>query len=202
MMLIGMMVVGASASSTYDNFTDKDEIVNQEAVNTMVSLGVLAGKEDGSYFAPQDIVTRGEMAKIIAVSLNGGKEPVLGNSANLPKFSDVSTDHWAYKYIAYCVQLNIIAGRGDGTFDPDAPVTGSEAAKMYLCALGYRADLEGLVGNEWELNTNILANQDAKLYEGLEDLNASEGLTRDDTAQMCYTAVQAQEVTYENLQGS
>ena len=45
-MLMGMMVVGASAASTYDNFTDKDEIVNQEAVNTMVSLGVLAGKED------------------------------------------------------------------------------------------------------------------------------------------------------------
>ena len=200
-MVLGLMVVGASAASTYDNFTDKDEIVNQEAVNTMVSLGVLAGKDDGSYYDPTGIVTRGEMAKIIAVCLNGGKDPVLGDSTNIPKFSDVPATHWAYNYIAYCVQQNIIAGRGDGTFAPDTAVTGSEAAKMFLCALGYRADLEGLVGNEWELNTNVLANQDADLYDGLESINPSQGLSRDNTAQMAYNAVQAQEVTYNNLFG-
>ena len=200
-MVIGMMVIGASAASTYDDFTDKDEIVNTEAVNTMVSLGVLAGKDDGSYFDPTGIVTRGEMAKIVAVCLNGGQEPVLGDSTNIPKFSDVPTTHWAYNYVAYCVQQGIIAGRGDGTFAPDEPVTGSAAAKMFLCALGYRADLEGLTGNEWEINTNILANQDAKLYEGLSGINASEGLSRDNTAQMAYNAVQAEEVTYNNLYG-
>ena len=200
-MVLGLMVVSAGAASTYDNFADKDEIVNTEAVNTMVSLGVLAGKDDGSYFDPTGIVTRGEMAKIIAVCLNGGKDPVLGDSTNIPKFSDVPSTHWAYNYIAYCVQQNIIAGRGDGTFAPDTAVTGSEAAKMFLCALGYRADLEGLIGNEWELNTNVLANQEADLYEGLETINASAGLSRDNTAQMAYNAVQAQEVSYNNLFG-
>ena len=167
----------------------------------MVALGVIEGKDDGSYFDPTGIVTRGEMAKIVAVSLNGGEEPVLGSSTNIPKFSDVPTTHWAYNYIAYCVQQGIIAGRGDGTFAPDEPVTGSAAAKMFLCALGYRADLEGLTGAEWEINTNILANQDAGLYDGLSGINASDGLSRDNTAQMAYNAVQAQEVTYNNLQG-
>ena len=33
---------------------------------------------------------------------------------------------------------------GDGTFSPDDAVTGSEAAKMFLCALGYRAALPEL----------------------------------------------------------
>ena len=201
LMLMGMMVVSAGAASTYDNFVDKDEIVNDEAVNTIVSLGVMEGKP-GDKFDPTATVKRGEMAKIIAKSLNGGKDPVLGDSTNIPKFSDVPADHWAYKYIAYCVQLGIIAGHGDGTFAPEAPVTGSQAAKMYLCALGYRADLEGLVGAEWELNTNILANQDAKLYEGLESINPSQGLNRDNTAQMCYNAIQAVEVMYDNLAGS
>ena len=42
---------------------------------------------------------------------------------------------------------------------------------------------------------------DAKLYEGLESINASQGLSRDNTAQMAYNAVQAYEVTYNNLQG-
>lgn len=50
-MVLGLMVVGASAAS-YEDFTDKAEIKNSEAVSTMVSLGVISGKEDGSYFDP------------------------------------------------------------------------------------------------------------------------------------------------------
>ena len=200
-MVLGLMIVGAGAADVYEDFTDKDEIQNSEAVATMVALGVIEGKEDGSYFDPTGTVTRAEMAKIVAVSLNGGQDPVMGNSGSVVQFSDVPTTHWAYNYIAYCVQQNIIAGRGNGTFGPEDPVTGSAAAKMFLCALGYRADLEGLTGNDWEINTNILANQDAGLYEGLSGINASAGLSRDNTAQMTYNAVQAQEVSYNNLQG-
>ena len=201
MMLIGMMVIGASAADVYEDFTDKDEIQNQEAVATMVALGVFEGKDDGSYFDPTGTVTRAEMAKIVAVCLSGGVDPVTGSGSTTVQFSDVPTTHWAYKYISYCVQQGIIAGRGDGTFGPEDPVTGSAAAKMFLCALGYKADLEGLVGNDWELNTNILANQDAKLYDGLSGIDASAGLSRDNTAQMAYNAVQAQEVYYDNLTG-
>ena len=38
--------------------------------------------------------------------------------------------HWAESYINYCYSLGIIAGRGNGKFDPAATVTGNEAAKM------------------------------------------------------------------------
>ena len=48
MMLIGMMVVSAGAASK--DFTDKAEIKHTEAVNTLVALNVIGGKEDGSYF--------------------------------------------------------------------------------------------------------------------------------------------------------
>ena len=71
-MLVGMMVVGASAAG-YDDFTDKSEIVNTEAVATLVALNVINGKEDGSYFDPTGMVTRAEMAKMITVALHGGK---------------------------------------------------------------------------------------------------------------------------------
>ena len=47
-MLVGMMVVSASAAS-YNNLTDKDEIVNKDAVSMLVSLGIIEGKPDGSY---------------------------------------------------------------------------------------------------------------------------------------------------------
>ena len=196
MMLIGMMVIGAGAADVYEDFTDKDEIQNKEAVATMVTLGVFEGKNDGSYFDPTGTVTRAEMAKIVAVSLSGGVDPVTGSGSNTVKFSDVPTTHWAYKYISFCVQQNIIAGRGDGTFGPEDPVTGSQAAKMFLCALGYSAEYHGLVGNDWEINTNVLANQNAKLYDGLNGIDASAGLSRDNTAQMAYNAVQADEIDY------
>ena len=197
-MLIGMMVVSASAADQYEDFTDKDEIQNTEAVATMVSLGVFNGKEDGSYFDPTGIVTRAEMAKIIAVSLNGGKDPVLGSGASTTQFSDTK-GNWAEAYIAFCANLGIINGRGDGTFGPNEPVTGTAAAKMMLTALGYRSDIEKLTGTGWDLNTDTLANE-VGLYDGL-DITPSNGLSRDDTAQLIYNGVQAQEVEYRNNYG-
>ena len=116
-MLIGMMVVGASAAN-YDDFSDKDKIVNKEAVSTLVELGVIAGKDDGTY-DPTGIVTRGEMAKMICVVLNGGKDPSLGN---VTKYSYTDTvGHWAAPYIEYCAIRGIVAGKGDGTFGPRPP---------------------------------------------------------------------------------
>ena len=198
-MLIGLMVVSASAASTYDNFTDKDEIVNTEAVNTMVSLGVINGKEDGSYFDPAGIVTRAEMAKLIAVALNGGKDPLLGTGAVTTQFSDVASNYWAAPYIAYCANLGIINGKGNGTFGPEEPVTGTAAAKMMLTALGYRSDIEGLTGTGWDLNTDTLANK-VGLYDGMS-IVPSNGLSRDNTAQLIYNGVQADEVEYRNNYG-
>ena len=198
-MLIGMMAVSASAADNYEDFTDKDEIKNTEAVATMVSLGVFNGKEDGSYFDPTGIVTRAEMAKIIAVSLNGGKDLVIGSGASTTQFSDTK-GNWAEAYIAYCANLGIINGKGDGTFGPNEPVTGTAAAKMVLCALGYRSDIEGFTGAGWDLNTDRLANE-VGLYDGLGHITPSNGLSRDDTAQLVYNGVQAQEVEYRNNYG-
>ena len=136
-MVIGMMATGAGAVS-YNDLTDKDEIVNKEAVQMLVELGVINGKDDGSY-DPTGIVTRAEMAKMICVVLNGGKDPSLG-SATTNTYTDTAS-HWAKNYIEYCTTLGIIAGKGDGTFDPEGDVTVAEAAKMVLVALGYNAPM-------------------------------------------------------------
>ena len=133
-MVMSMMVVGASAAS-YDDFSDKDEIVNKEAVQMLVELGVINGKDDGSY-DPTGIVTRAEMAKMICVVLNGGKDPSLGSTVT-NSYTD-TVGHWAAGYIEYCTQLGIVAGKGDGTFAPNDTVTATEASKMLLVALGYR----------------------------------------------------------------
>ena len=189
-MVLSMMVVGASAAN-YDDFTDKDEIVNTEAVSVLVELGVIAGKDDGSY-DPTGIVTRAEMAKMICVVLNGGSDPSLG-STSTHTYTD-TVGHWAEAYIEYCTQLGIVAGDGAGKFNPNNTVTATEAAKMLLVALGYNASFEGMVGANWAISTNVLANQN-KLYGGLS-IDVDAGLTRDNAAQMAYNALNCEMVAY------
>ena len=190
-MVVSMMVIGAGAAN-FDDFSDKDEIVNKEAVSVLVELGVLAGKDDGSY-DPTGIITRGEMAKIICVVLNKGQDPNLG-SVSSNTYTD-TVGHWAAPYIEYCTTLGIVAGKGDGTFAPNDTVTASEASKMLLVALGYNAQFESMVGSNWAVATNVLANRNG-LYDGLT-LDVSAGLTRDNAAQMMYNALDAKVVEYE-----
>ncbi len=52
--------------------------------------------------------------------------------AQSSSFSDVPLQHWAYQDIETFVQLEIIGGRGDGTFAPADSVTREEFAKMLL----------------------------------------------------------------------
>lgn len=186
-MLVGMMSVGASAVNASD-FTDADEIVNKDAVSTMTALGIINGKEDGSYFDPTGNVTRAEMAKMLCVAINGGVDPVLGVK-DTPTFTDIKGT-WAESYIEYCAANGIIAGRGNNKFDPTGTVSATEAAKMLLGVLGYSAEKSGLVGNDWAINTNVLANQNG-LYKKLANLNANTLLTRDNAAQMIYNALDA-----------
>ena len=190
-MVISMMVVGAGAAS-YDEFSDKDEIVNKEAVQMLVELGVINGKDTGD-FDPTGIVTRAEMAKMICVVLNGGKDPSLGTTVT-NSYAD-TVGHWASGYIEYCTQLGIVAGDGAGNFNPNATVTGSEAAKMLLVAMGYKSEVEGFTGANWSIAVNVRANQKG-LYSDLS-ISVDAGLTRDDAAQMIYNALDAGVVSYD-----
>ena len=184
-MLIGMMVVSASATGL-DDFSDKDKVVNKDAVSMLTTLGVINGKEDGSYFDPTGNVTRAEMAKMIATVLNQGADVdglYVGMNTGL---TDVK-GHWAESYINYCYSLGIIAGRGNGKFDPAATVTGNEAAKMLLVAAGYDAQLAGLTGADWAINVSVRADEQG-IFEGFtKDLSAP--LNRDDAALLIYNAL-------------
>ena len=194
-MLIGMMVVSASAAG-FDDFSDKDEIVNKDAVSMLTILGVINGKEDGSFFDPAGNVTRAEMAKMIATVLNQGADVdglYVGMNTGL---TDVK-GHWAESYINYCYSLGIIAGRGNGKFDPAATVTGNEAAKMLLVAAGYDAQLEGLTGNDWAIKTASLAST-LGIFDNLS-VATSDPLTRDNAALLIYNALDIEMIQkYEN----
>ena len=186
LMLMGMMVVSAGAASK--DFTDKDEIKHSEAVEVMVALNVISGKNDGSYFDPNGTLTREEMAKVISFVMNGGVEPVVGTKVT-PTYSDIK-GIWSEKYIEYCTSMGIINGDGAGKFNPTGTLTAEQAAKMFLTAMGYNANVFGFTGNSWAINVGRYANE-AGLYKNLGDVVPSQPISRDDACQMAYNAIQA-----------
>ncbi len=191
-MMLSVMVVGAGAA-----FSDQSKIKNTEAVDMCTALNIIGGYPDGT-FKPEGNITRAEVTKMICVALNGGKEPNVGTNAT-PTFSDVRTNAnsaWAEGYIESCYAQGIVSGVGGGKFAPAGNVTATQMAKMLLVALGYNADNEGFTGNAWATNVNVRASQKG-LYEGLESIDVSAPLTRDNAAQMIWNALKAYEVEYK-----
>jgi len=91
-------------------------------VQTAIAYGAIGGYPDGN-FRPDNNITRGEIAKAIALTLD------------LPDGSSTLTDidnSWAKNYINACVKAEIISGYTDGTFKPEKTATRAEAAKMLV----------------------------------------------------------------------
>ena len=186
---LGMMATAA--------FTDEKDIDMSDAVNTMTALGIINGYTDGS-FRPDSTVTRAEMAKMIYVLKNGGKDDGATYYKNLSTPLTDIAGHWAEGYIKYCYTLKIIAGFGDGTFRPQENVTGLQAAKMVLTILGYDADKSGLVGLTWGVNTAALGAEKA-LFEDFQTA-LDQGLPRQEAALLMYNALEASVVKYDGEQ--
>lgn len=175
-------------------FTDMADIQYPEAVTALARLDVIHGFSDGG-FHPTDTITRAEAAKLMAVIMNGGKDPAPEECLTAP-FSD-TIGHWAEGYIGYCVAQGILSGRGNGAFDPNGQVTKFEFLKMAEVMLGYDAADNGLTGSFWYAAVDGLA-MDRGLYTDLPHLTAPMGsaildrvLTREEAAQILYNALGA-----------
>ena len=175
-------------------FTDSADIkVDTEVVDTLVSLGVVNGYDDGS-FKPNGTVTRAEMAKMIYVLRTGNSDASAYND-DKTSFTDIGS-HWARGYIKYCQSLGIIAGKSNTKFCPNDKVTAQEAAKMLLVTLGYNAEKAGLVGANWASRTNALADEAGLL----EDVNTSftSACPRQYAAQLIYNAIDTPTVVWRD----
>lgn len=164
-MLLGMMVVGASA-----DFKDQDAITNTDAVAVTSALEIFKGTDSGN-FEPNKVVTRAEMAVIVCKMLFGD-DLKIGTLDGLQSFSDVPA--WAEGYVNLCASLKIVAGVGGGKFAPDRTVTTAEASVMLLKALGYYMTDKNALGADWALTAvtqatrlGLLDNVNAKANEGL-----------------------------------
>ena len=185
--------LSVSAGAAATDFNDYDEIQNKEAVEVMNALNVIGGNDKGD-FNPDGYLTRAEMCKMVSFVMNGGNAPVLGTSSSYT-YTDTAYS-WAKDYIEYATSMGIVGGVGGGKFNPDGSLTGVQAAKMMLVAMGYDANVFGFGGTGWDVNVNRYANE-AGLYNGLSDMQPNLPITRDQAAQLMYNAILAGTVTKE-----
>jgi hypothetical protein len=93
-------------------------------IEALYAQGLISGYEDGT-FRPSDIVTRGQVAKVV-VRASGLP---LENPAQ-PSFSDVAQGSVFYRYIETARANDIVSGYPDGTFRPSASATRGQIAKI------------------------------------------------------------------------
>ena len=178
-MMVGLCAIGASAVA-YDDYKDKAEIQHPEAVKVLTAINVLQGDDKGT-FRPTDPLTRAESAAFFT-------RLCASTGAGTSTFTDMGAYAWAQPYVAYCQAAGIVAGNGDGTFNPGGNTSTVAWAKMCLCALGYDPVREGLVGDQWEVNTIKLVNT-LDLAKGIATLDWNGPISRDDAAQFAYNTL-------------
>lgn len=107
---------------------------NAKAINLMSEMGILQGK-DGNAYDPAGTLTRAEACAIIYRMVTGIVDTPTAPATNVG-FSDVSNQHWAGKYIKYCVGLGVVDGYPGDVFKPDQAITYAEYITMMVRALG------------------------------------------------------------------
>ncbi|MFD0714873.1 S-layer homology domain-containing protein [Paenibacillus sp. GCM10027626] len=97
------------------------------------ALDVVDGK-----VRPNQVITRGELIKMLVLAMNSGRQPrpFEGETAAKADFKDVSADSGYFVYVQNALQQNLI-DVGDGTFNPEAKVDRGEMAELIVRALGY-----------------------------------------------------------------
>lgn len=94
------------------------------AITYLKEKGWIQGKSEG-LFAPQENLTRGEMATIVCRMLNLN----VNEENTFHRFSDIN-NHWAKEYIIRISELGIVNGYEDGSFKPDNLITRGEVSKI------------------------------------------------------------------------
>ncbi|MGM9618671.1 MAG: S-layer homology domain-containing protein [Oscillospiraceae bacterium] len=184
-MTMSLVTVGANA------FTDDSQISDKEAVEVLSAMGILKGYDDGSY-RPQNTLTRGAGAKIIAYLLLG--QTVADQlEATYTKFDDVTDSVGLAPYIEWAAANGIVDGYGNGKFGPYNPLTEYAFGKMLLTALGYSSAEEGFTGAGWQQRVLSVA-VSAGVFDGSE--SPSRACTRETAASFALNALKANVVVY------
>lgn len=129
----GAVVTVAPFNTEAAGFSDlKSTHVHYSSIMDLTDRGILKGFNDGT-LKPEASVTRGQAAKIIALTLDLDTKNVVN-----PNFKDIKTDNEYYGPIAALVAKGIVTGKEDGTYAPGEKLTRSQMAKIITLAFGFQ----------------------------------------------------------------
>lgn len=166
---------------TDTGYTDTVDSEYEEAVQEITDLGIMHGYPDKTFRAKENI-TRAEFAVIVTRLM------VIDHIAKATQpqqlYTDVEEDYWAAREIQLVTEKKYITGVGNSAFMPEEHITGEQAVKILVEALGYGDKAERKGG--WTIGYMAVG---AEL--GLvKDINfAGEKLTRGQAAQMLLSAL-------------
>ena len=104
-----------------------------EAVKWAQEKGITGGIDNG-LFGPNQPCTRAQIVTFLWRAA-GSPEP-----KSMSSFSDVSTDSYYAKAVAWAVENGITTGTGDGKFSPDATCTRAQSVTFLFRAIGKLVD--------------------------------------------------------------
>ncbi|MEK5214634.1 S-layer homology domain-containing protein [Psychrobacillus sp. FSL H8-0487] len=129
----GAIVTVAPFNTEAAGFSDlKTTHAHYTSVMDLSDRGVIKGFTDGT-FKPEASVTRGQAAKIIALTLGLDTKNVIN-----PGFKDIKADNEYYGPIAALVAEGIVSGKENGTYAPGEKLTRSQMAKIITLAFGFK----------------------------------------------------------------
>jgi len=188
-MMIASMTLASSASTATPAFKDLDKLTAglnktylEYGISVLHGLEVIKGMSE-TEFGTDLPVTRAQMATFLA-RIHSGTPQYFENATQYDSmiFTDVDKTGrhtWAVTAINYCVDNELVSGRGNNLFDPDATVTLQEAATMLVRGLGHTG-LSYPVGFLSQARTMGLFDY------GLETTSATKTLTRGEVALLLY----------------
>ncbi|ULL15030.1 hypothetical protein DVH26_11610 [Paenibacillus sp. H1-7] len=130
-------VTGTPKESAAD--TGLTDISGSYAAKEIVALyeaGIVSGYGEGR-FAPEQSMTRAELAKIIVLSLGLKEEP-----QGADRFQDIAQDSWYRGFVGALVTSGITDGTSENAFSPAEKVTREQLVVFFLRAMGLQSVLD------------------------------------------------------------
>ncbi len=168
MLILSGLPIFASGNGQTESERDYDN-----AIEELVSLGIMSGYPDGSFKAEKTI-TRAEFAKIITLATgNADDVHTYQNSPSI--FDDVAMSAWYHPYVRLAVENGYLKGYKDGTFQPGKEITYAEVLTVIIRALGYEDDELSGVWPESHVQQALLIGVTDHLDSGIYHQSATRG---------------------------
>ncbi|WP_277680231.1 S8 family serine peptidase, partial [Gracilibacillus dipsosauri] len=117
----------------------RDVKLYHKEISYLTDLGVIKGYPDGT-FKPDKPVTRLQAIQMIMNQMGVEYE---NSEVENPNFTDVTPTSYGYKAIAKAVELGIVRGKADGSFNPNGTLTRWEMATILVNAYQLSGEYNG-----------------------------------------------------------